>query len=286
MAEAKCPASCGELIQGWISGGEKLVSCPINWFSTVDVTDGSRLRSERPRMRQILENVVAHFGYTQSVAASLRIEFESSIPVGKGFASSTADIAATAVATARYLGNTLDEATLAWLCVQIEPTDSTLFRHLTLFDHLHARSRTTCVQAPAFELVILEGQETVLTEDYHRLNKQATLQKTADMLDDAWQKLQEGCQKQDCRLLGEATTLSAVASQQILAKPLFNELRGLVEKLDLYGLNVAHSGNVIGLLVNRRQHDLEHLFWQLNKLAVSRYYPKHYTLETVAGGVR
>ncbi|HAD0256910.1 GHMP kinase, partial [Salmonella enterica subsp. enterica serovar Anatum] len=34
MAVAQCPASCGELIQGWILGSEKLVSCPVDWYST------------------------------------------------------------------------------------------------------------------------------------------------------------------------------------------------------------------------------------------------------------
>ena len=37
MAEAHCPASCGELLQGWILVSEKLVSCPINWHSYVSV---------------------------------------------------------------------------------------------------------------------------------------------------------------------------------------------------------------------------------------------------------
>lgn len=286
MAEAKCPASCGELIQGWISGGEKLVSCPIDWFSTVEVIEGERLPHERPRMRQILESVVAYFGHSQSVSASLRIELESSIPVGKGLASSTADIAAAAVATARCLGEYLDESALASLCVRIEPTDSTLFQRLTLFDHLNARTQLPCAGAPAFELLVLEGREVLLTEDYHRLDKHATLQKNADALDCAWHKLQLGCVKQDCRLIGEAATLSALCSEQILAKPMFNQLRGLVEKLDLYGLNVAHSGNVVGLMLNRHRHDLEHLLWQLNKLDVGRYYPRRYTLKTVTGGVR
>lgn len=38
VAVAQCPASCGELIQGWILGSEKLVSCPVDWYSTVAVT--------------------------------------------------------------------------------------------------------------------------------------------------------------------------------------------------------------------------------------------------------
>ncbi len=59
-------------------------------------------------------------------------------------ASSTADIAATAVATAHHLGHLLDEPTLARLCVALEPTDSTLFRQLTLFDHNTAATQIAC----------------------------------------------------------------------------------------------------------------------------------------------
>ncbi|MBC8832016.1 propanediol utilization protein, partial [Escherichia coli] len=29
VIKARCPASCGELLQGWILGGEKLISYPI-----------------------------------------------------------------------------------------------------------------------------------------------------------------------------------------------------------------------------------------------------------------
>ena len=35
----KCPASCGELMQGWIEGSEKLISYPINWYSEVVVEE-------------------------------------------------------------------------------------------------------------------------------------------------------------------------------------------------------------------------------------------------------
>ncbi|MDE9448526.1 GHMP kinase, partial [Xenorhabdus bovienii] len=54
MAEACCPASCGELLQGWLLGGEKLISCPINWFSCVSVSEGTPIRHERQRMRQMV----------------------------------------------------------------------------------------------------------------------------------------------------------------------------------------------------------------------------------------
>lgn len=286
MAEARCPASCGEFIQGWIDGGEKLVSCPIDWFSTVSVCEGVMLPGERPRMRQMLERVVTHFGYSASLANSLCMTLESTIPVGKGLASSTADIAATAVATARHLGKELDEPTLAALCVQIEPTDSTVFRKLTLFDHLNAHVQITCPAAPTLELLLLEGNTTLLTEDYHRRNRESVLISSAEALDNAWLRLQRSCEQQDVRLLGEAATLSAIASQQLLEKPMFTALLSLVEKFDLYGLNVAHSGSVVGLMLDSSKHDYQKIIWQIKKLAVDVHYPTQHLVKMIDGGVR
>jgi L-threonine kinase len=99
----------------------------------------------------------------------IRIDICSTIPVAKGMASSTADIAATAVATAHHLGHPLDEATLARLCVSLEPTDSTLFRQLTLFDHNTAATQIACGSQPQLDLLVLESPATLLTTDYHRL---------------------------------------------------------------------------------------------------------------------
>ncbi|ECY5877591.1 L-threonine kinase PduX, partial [Salmonella enterica subsp. enterica serovar Enteritidis] len=63
MAVAQCPASCGELIQGWILGSEKLVSCPVDWYSTVAVTAAPPLVNERPLSRAMVERVLAHWQY-------------------------------------------------------------------------------------------------------------------------------------------------------------------------------------------------------------------------------
>lgn len=144
VAVAQCPASCGELIQGWILGSEKLVSCPVDWYSTVAVTAAPPLVNERPLSRAMVERVLAHWQYPAHWSNEIRVDVRSSIPVAKGMASSTADIAATAVATAHHLGHSLDETTLAQLCVSIEPTDSTVFHQLTLFDHNNAATQIAC----------------------------------------------------------------------------------------------------------------------------------------------
>ncbi len=256
MAVAQCPASCGELIQGWILGSEKLVSCPVDWYSTVEVETGVPRKDERPLSRAMVDQLLAHWGYPPALSQQIRITLHSTIPVAKGMASSTADIAATAVATAHHLGHLLDEPTLARLCVALEPTDSTLFRQLTL--------RTT---------------------DYHQLPREPGLLANASRLQLAWEKVQQACHCGSPQLLGEAATISAIASQQLLPKPGFDALLDLVESAGLYGLNVAHSGSVVGLLLDRRRHDVEFLQWRLADSDIAAHWPQQHLLAMVPGGV-
>lgn len=286
MADAYCPASCGELLQGWILGSEKLVSCPIDWFSHVGVNEGKSHRHERPRMRQMLNAVLTYFEAPKNLSQALRIDFYSTIPIGKGLASSTADIAATALATARFLGKDLNASTLADLCVNIEPTDSTIFETLTLFDHQKAQTQLACHWSPTIDILLLESQDILLTEEYHKLNRHQQLLDKADLLAQAWQTLTVACQQQDPAKLGEATTLSAIASQSILPKPGFNQLLDIVEKSAIYGLNVAHSGSVVGLLYDHNKTDSDYLRDLLIQYDLTQYYPVQHKVQMIAGGVR
>ena len=130
----------------------------------------------------MVDQLLAHWGYPPALSQQIRITLHSTIPVAKGMASSTADIAATAVATAHHLGHLLDEPTLARLCVALEPTDSTLFRQLTLFDHNTAATQIACPPPPALDLLVLESPLTLRTTDYHQLPREPGLLANASRL--------------------------------------------------------------------------------------------------------
>ncbi|EGO8359264.1 L-threonine kinase [Escherichia coli] len=285
MAVAQCPASCGELIQGWILGSEKLVSCPVDWYSTVEVDYGSPRTDERPLSRAMVDKLLNYWRYPPDLSKEIRIDIYSTIPVAKGMASSTADIAATAVATAHHLGHPLDETTLAQLCVSLEPTDSTLFRQLTLFDHNTAETQIACHSQPKLDLLVLESPETLLTTDYHRLPRLEKLLAHSAVLQQAWEKIQQACETDNPRRMGEAATLSAIASQHLLPKPGFDALLALVEECDLYGINVAHSGSVVGLMLDRERHDIEYLQRRLEEKRLTESWPEQHLLRMVQGGV-
>ncbi|OTA14921.1 GHMP kinase [Xenorhabdus vietnamensis] len=286
MAEATCPASCGELLQGWLLGGEKLISCPVNWFSCVSVSEGVPILNERPRMRQMVNLLLDYWQEPPELTFGLRIEYQSTIPLAKGMASSTADIAATAQATARLLGKSLNSKELAQLCVKLEPTDSTIFKQLTLFDHLTAQTRISFNWQPDIDILLLESSQTILTEEYHQRDRHSQLWDNASLLQQAWLQFNTANQRHDNYRLGEACTLSAIANQSILPKPCFDHLRNLVEQTGIYGLNVAHSGSVVGLLFNSHHHDANYLCWWLHQKQISEHYPKIHQVKLIAGGIR
>ncbi len=287
MAEATCPASCGELIQGWISGSEKLVSCPINWFSTVSVTTGNALPyRERPLMRKALKLALKTLEIPVAESARLKIDYASDIPVAKGMASSTADIAATIAATYRHFRANITEQDIAALCAHLEPTDSTMFSVLTLFDH-HKGTISKQLGTPAnLDILVLENHTQISTAAYHTLPRRPSLIRSADRLSKAAYLLAQAIQKQENSLLGAAATTSAIESQAILPKPFFTELLDLVEKYSLYGLNVAHSGSVVGLLYNATKHDIEQIIREISGSPAGHVYFRCHQQQLISGGIR
>lgn len=116
------------------------------------------------------------------------------------------------------------------------------------------------------------------------MERKTLLKAHAPMLDTAWEKIQQACAQNNPALMGEGATLSAMASQNILPKPEFNALLGLVETCDLYGINVAHSGSVVGLMLDREKHDVEHVQWLLTQKQLTRHWPDQHLLKMVEGG--
>lgn len=284
-ASARCPASCGELIQGWVKSSEKLISCPIDWYSEVTVQQGKPFVDERPNMRKAVIKTLEHFAVDPLMNTELQLTLNSTIPVAKGMASSTADVSATIMAVSRWLNKSITLDELAKICVSIEPTDSVLFPQLTLFDHIKGKFQRPLGNMPEMDVLILEPEQTLTTAAYRRKHNQSRLIASKDIMETALKKLIVGCETQSPELIGEASTLSAIESQKILPKPGFNKLLQLLSKSDLYGITVAHSGTVMGLLLNRERYDPDRFLAQLNFCGISTLYPNQYWAKTISGGV-
>ena len=63
--------------------------------------------------------------------------------------------------------------------------------------------------------------------------------------------LEKGLKNNDLKLIGEACTLSSLANENIHKKPYLNEIIEISQNMNAYGVNIAHSGTVIGILIDK-----------------------------------
>lgn len=266
----KVPGSCGELVQGTIKGIDFLVSCPINIYSEVRVAlNGSpRLTAKESRAKALLavEKTQDYLGLKQGG----KVLVESQLPIGKGMASSTADISAACWATAQALEKELTAEEVASIALSIEPSDGLMFPGITLFDHVRGKMRKFLGSAPALGILVLDLGGEVDTLCFNQRKDLAKLnQEKESQVLEALHLVEKGIKENNLALVGQGATISSLAHQIILPKPDLPELVAEVRALGALGVNVAHSGTVIGILVEpekiRDQEFIELLEKKLGK---------------------
>lgn len=287
MIQVQCPASCGELLQGWMLGGEKLISYPINCYSRVTLREGWGDTSPLPpKAQKMLRRVFEYYQVPLGASNQIQVTIDSEIPLGKGMASSTADLAAIALAAATYLGKTISEGEIAALCVAIEPTDSTIFSEITLFDHLKGDYIQGFGPYPQGNVLLLEGKEVIDTIAFRRNPREAILRKQGVHLERALELFRQGIEKKCLATLAEAATISALANQPLLYKPGLEELIQLALDHGAFGVNIAHSGSVYGILYQDQAFDQERFLFQLQQTPMFAMIQSYRNVRMVSGGAQ
>jgi L-threonine kinase len=179
-------------------------------------------------------------------------QVQNPLPPGKGFGTSTADIAATAAATALACGATLAPENIAAIALQIEPTDGLMFPGIVRFDHLCGKVVEPLGQPPPLDIVVLDFGGCVDTVAFNARLRRAQLEPTAPDVQRAYELVRRGIANSDPALIGEGATLSALAHQSILPKPQLPRVLDFSRAVGALGVNVAHSGAVIGILLDGR----------------------------------
>ena len=85
--------------------------------------------------------------------------------------------------------------------------------------------------------------------------------------------LEEGLREQDLKLIGKACTLSSLANENIHKKPYLNEIIEISNKMGAYGVNIAHSGTVIGILIDNKM-DHERIMSYIKEISLDDYYKR------------
>jgi L-threonine kinase len=283
---AVVPGSCGELVQGTSGGTNFLVSCPVNWYSRVTVRLGTSQEDLYPKNRSktylAIRKMLDLYGYS---GYGVIIDVTSSLPVGKGMASSTADLTAGCFAAAIAMKITPDLNEIATIALAIEPSDATFFPGVALFDHVRGLLYQDLGKAVPLGIIALDFGGVVDTLAFNnRCDLPSRNSSNESKTGQAMELVKAGIARKDPVLLGRGATLSALTNQGILHKPRLEELIDFAMSHGAYGVNVAHSGTVAGVLVPPGRESDTFLVKSIAKHfpAVRKYYP----LRLVGGGPR
>ncbi|MBC7325676.1 MAG: GHMP kinase [Moorella sp. (in: Bacteria)] len=258
---ARAREACGELVQGMVDGKYFLITCPINISAEAAVTllPGRHFYGPPGKSKAITAVRLAMdlLGEKQWGA---RLALQNPLPPGKGLASSTADVVAAAVATARALQAELSLEEIKMIALAIEPSDGTFLPGIALFDHLQGKFWENLGDPPALELLIVDPGGTVDTVLFNqRSDLMALNQAKEDKVRRAVALVREGLARGRAELIAQGATLSALANQAILYKPELETLLELAIRSGALGVNTAHSGTVVGILYRSGEIDCQEL---------------------------
>ncbi len=247
---ARAPGTCGELVQGKLEGTNLLVTCPVDLFSVVTVklnkNGNTVVAGNLPKVKLAVERTLHLLGKTGYGA---EVTVVSEIPHGKGMASSTADISAACAAVAKGLDLFISDWDIARIALSIEPTDGLMFPGITAFDHIGGRIARVLGPAPEMEIIIIDLGGTVDTVGFNAKNDLDILNRAKEnKIAAAMEKTEQGLAAGNCELIARAATESAFANQHMLPKPDLKRAFDMCIKTGGLGVNVAHSGTVIGAL--------------------------------------
>lgn len=282
-----CPASCGEFVQGVLDNEEYLSSYAINLFSVATLEEGKEIIQKGPsKSRRAMELVFEKFGLPVDETKNISLNIKSQIPVGKGMASSTADIGATIKATLSMLNKTLTGEEISKLAVKIEATDSLLLNQHSIFNPLTADIKKYLGGINDAKVVILEPDDILDTKSIRMTpNYKMYKMQNKEIIKKSFELLDEGLAKNDLNLIGKACTYSGLANENIHKKPFLEKIIDISDKYGCYGVNIAHSGTVIGILMHKEMDDIK-LIEHLRGTEMSKYYKKIYTSDIIDGKVR
>lgn len=255
-AAVKVPGTCGELVQGTLEGIPFHVSCPVDIYSTVEVklSEGPGqlgCPADSPKAAAALQVFLAR---RSCDGTGGRMSIRSNLPRGKGMASSTADVAGAIYAAGQALGREASPHEAARLALEVEPSDGSLFPNLVLFDHRGGRLWEDLGPCPPIEIVVLDFGGEVDTVAFNHCDRSALLRETEPQVAAALALVRQGLAQEDPGLVGQGATLSALANQHILFKPQLAAVLEAAEEIEALGVNVAHSGTVLGVLLDPGRH--------------------------------
>ncbi|UQT61469.1 kinase [Streptomyces durmitorensis] len=248
----------GELLQGVLpeEDGDFLVTLPVaRWTMATyrrepgleDVVVRPAGKTKALRLARTIGELAERQTGVPAVGGTLHVN--SVIPEGKGLASSSADLVATARAVGQALRVEMPPSRIERLLADIEPTDGVLYPAIVAFHHRTVRLRGVLGSLPVMAVVGIDEGGSVDTVDFNRIPKPFTLadrHEYARLLD----RLACAVRRRDLAEVGRVATRSAQMNQLLRDKWSLEPMREICREVGGLGVAVAHSGTTLGILLD------------------------------------
>lgn len=250
----RCNGTFGELLQGVLPDQERhfLVTLPITRSATAHFTSlfGSDqifvFPAHKEKTRRFARRLLQYYGCKSGGVLTL----SSELTEGKGCASSSADLVATAYAIQSAFHLSIPSQTLGFLMASIEPSDGVMYPGIVSFYHREGTLRHFLGTLPPLTIIGIDDGGSI---DTIAFNQQlgAYKKKEQQEYERLLFQLEASIRRQDIDVLGEIATCSALLNQKRAPKKHLDVLLALREQYRLPGIVVAHSGTYSGLLLNQ-----------------------------------
>lgn len=289
LIRIQVPGTCGEWIQTVDEGRECLISLPINRFTILEVGFKEpilALESQRhlmPKSYEAFEKIAAYLNLSDSVKNHIHFEFQQRLEIGKGMASSTADIATVMAGVSTLVDEPISGELLLKLACEIEPSDGIMFEGLALVDHLKGLLLERFSFGEKIKILMLKPSETYNTQSMRTASDYAEKLKVKTR--EPLERFRRALMEKAFDKIGEASTLSLLENENILEKPYLEDLLTIAKGHHCYGLVGGHSGTVCGFLLHEEKTDLEKLIHSIESRDLGSYYTSYELVETYNRGM-
>ncbi|TYS71053.1 kinase [Sutcliffiella horikoshii] len=277
VGKGACFGTFGELLQGVDakSGFDFLVTLPIDKYSWAEfIPDLSNQLEVIPEYKQksilLATRLLKYF----NLPLSGKLIIQSNLPMGKGLASSSADLVATARAIQSAYDFELPIKLLQKFLKEIEPTDGVMYSGIVSFYHREVQIKEMFGSIPPLTIVAIDEGGEVNTINYNNEKKPINFKDKLEYTQ-LNNKLKIAIQEQDVRAIGKVATRSAIMNQKRLEKRSLNHFLQISEQFNTLGITVAHSGTFIGLMLWQQDKDYNNKLRQVTEKLEKKYGEVH-----------
>ncbi|WP_143229328.1 GHMP family kinase ATP-binding protein [Actinophytocola xanthii] len=194
-----------------------------------------------------------------------RLRLHSDIPLGLGMGSSSGDVIAAIRAVAASFGVELPPAAVARLAVRAEHASDPLMLEDRPLLFAHREGRVLEDLGAALPPVVVVGCLTGGGRPVDTLTVRGPCrEEDVRCFEGLRALLRRAIADADLALLGRVSTESARRNQRVLPKEELTELEAVARRTGSAGVQVAHSGNVAGLLFDPAS-DLDRRLWHCRR---------------------